>query len=89
MTQATVKTYFSGDRRRKVEIFRRDDGTFGFEEWKYGHEEQSWYPSGYYSYAIIDDLEHAIAEARGRVAWLACDEAAHEDSDGPSASSGS
>ena len=51
-------------------MFQRADGTFGFEELKFWHEEQAWLPEGKYSIAIIDSLERAIKEAKGRVAWL-------------------
>ena len=43
---------------------------FGFEELAYGHDEAAWFPSGKYSVAIIDSLDHAISEAKGRIAWL-------------------
>lgn len=56
-----------------VEIFLRPDGTFGFEELKFGPEEGAWYPFGKYSTAVIDSLDNAIGEAKGRVSWLAAE----------------
>jgi len=40
----------------------RADGFFGFEEWRFGTEEQCWFPVGRYSCAIIDTLENAEIE---------------------------
>jgi hypothetical protein len=51
-------------------VFQRADNTFGFEELKFRKEEKAWLPVGKYSIAIVDSLEHAIKEAKGRVAWL-------------------
>ncbi|HEY8186795.1 MAG TPA: hypothetical protein VIF64_12025 [Pyrinomonadaceae bacterium] len=51
-------------------MFERADNTFGFEELEFWQEEQAWLPVGKYSIAIIDSLEHAIKEAKGRVVWL-------------------
>ena len=55
---------------RRVEIYRRSDGRFGFEEWAYGADERAWYPVGRFSYAVIDTLERAEQEAGSRVSWL-------------------
>jgi hypothetical protein len=64
------QTFMKSDGARKVEIFQRGDGTFGFEELKFGQEEGAWFPVGKYSIAIIDSLDNAVKEARGRVLWL-------------------
>ena len=64
------KTFINSDGTRKVEVFQRPDDTFGFEELKFWQEEQAWVPHGKYSIAIIDSLERAIKEAKGRVEWL-------------------
>ena len=60
----------NSDGTLKVEVFQRADGTFGSEELKFWQEEQAWIPQGKYSIAIIDSLESAIKEAKGRVEWL-------------------
>jgi hypothetical protein len=74
-----VKTIMDGTGQRRVEIYQRTDGSFGFEEWRFGteDEEQCWFPVGRYSCAIIDTLENAEKEARSRVYWLA-DESSNE-----------
>ena len=64
------ETFVKSDGTRKVEIFQRENKTFGFEEFEFGSEENSWYPVGEYSLAIIDSLDNAIREAEGRVSWL-------------------
>jgi hypothetical protein len=70
MVDTTVKTLFSPDRFKKVRLFRRGDGTFGFEEWHFHAEENSWALFGQYSVSHCDSPERAEAEARGRVGWL-------------------
>ncbi len=69
--RAVKKTFVNSDGSRKVEIFQRADGSFGFEELKFGQEEGQWFPVGKYSIAIIDSLDNAIREAQGRISWLA------------------
>jgi hypothetical protein len=67
-----VKTITNREGTRKVEIFRRPNGTFGFEELKWWDApENSWTPTGRYSIAVIDTFDRAIEEAKGRVSWLA------------------
>ena len=70
MTQI-VWTILHPKGNRKVEIFRRENGTFGFEEWKLWDEpENSWAPYGRYSTAIIDTFDRALKEVEGRVSWV-------------------
>lgn len=71
MREQVVKTIVNADGTRKVEIFRRADGTFGFEELKWWDApENSWVPFGRYSIAFIDTLDHAVEEVKGRVSWV-------------------
>ena len=67
----TKKTFVKLDGTRRVDIFQREDKTFGFEEFEFGVEENSWYPAGRHSLTIIDSFENAIREAKSRVQWLA------------------
>ena len=71
MNREVVKMLYSRDEQSRVEIFRRKNGTFGFEDWGYYPEEDSWGPRGGYSYCIVESLEAALREATGRVSWLA------------------
>jgi hypothetical protein len=64
------KTFLNSDGTRKVEVFQREDKTFGFEEMRFGTNENAWFPVGKYSVAIIDSLDNAVKEATKRVAWL-------------------
>ena len=70
MEKTIKETFMKSDGTRKVEIFQRENKTFGFEELEFGPDENSWYPVGEYSLAIIDSLDNAIREAEGRVRWL-------------------
>jgi hypothetical protein len=67
-----VRELLSADGRRKVKIFRRVNGTFGFSVWHFSDEplEMAWIPAGYYSESFTPDAESAEREARSRVAWL-------------------
>jgi len=67
------QTLSSRDGSRKVEIFERPNGTFGFTELKYSDEEDAWFPVGKYSESIVHSLDAAVAEACGRVRWLSDD----------------
>lgn len=67
-----VKEIVDESGRRKVELFRRDDGTYGFEDLRYYKDqyEDGWSPHGRYSQCFAATLEIAEREARGRVDWL-------------------
>jgi hypothetical protein len=67
------KTFTKLDGSRRIEIFERPDGTFGFDELAFGRAEDAWFPVGAYSTAIVDSLDHAIAEAKGRIVWMSCE----------------
>ena len=71
MEDTIKKTFLKSDGMRRVNIFQREDKTFGFEELEFGPEENSWCPVGRYSLAIIDSFENALREAQSRVQWLA------------------
>ena len=69
----TIQTIQDEEGKRRVIIFQRADGTFGFEEERYSDDEleQCWIPYGRYFISICDTYETALSEARGRVDWLA------------------
>jgi hypothetical protein len=71
MSREVVQSIYNADRTRRVDIFRREDGNFGFEELRYGVDEQAWYPCGCYTASFTATPEAAAREAHGRVAWLA------------------
>ena len=56
---------------RCVDLFRRPDGSFGFEEFRRDPEDAGlWTPVAFYSGAAYPSREAALAQARARVAWL-------------------
>jgi hypothetical protein len=56
---------------RCVDIFRRPDGTFGFEEFRRDPEDMGrWTPIAYYSTREYATEAHALAAAREAVPWL-------------------
>jgi hypothetical protein len=55
-----------------IDIFRRPDGTFGFEEYRRDPEDgRGWYPVGSYSSRSFATLMDALASAKASVRWLA------------------
>ena len=67
----TLQTIYDNSGKRRVIIFQRDDGSFGFDAEHLSDEllEMAWLPSRFDSHC--DTAERALAEARGRVQWLA------------------
>lgn len=54
-----------------VDIFVRDDGTFGFEEWRREPEDPGkWYRARYYASAVYRSAADAVADARLKVEWF-------------------
>ena len=56
---------------RCVDIFKRPDGTFGFEEFRRDPEDMGgWTPIAYYSVREFETEADAVADAREAVPWL-------------------
>jgi len=56
---------------RCVDVFRRPDGTFGFEEYRRDAEDaRGWFPVGFFGDRVFGSAEAALEEARRRVSWL-------------------
>jgi hypothetical protein len=56
---------------RCVDLFRRPDGTYGFEEFRRDPEDLgAWTPLGYHSALPFDTETAARAAARSAVPWL-------------------
>jgi hypothetical protein len=66
-----VKTITSLDEKHRVVVFQRPEGTFGFDEFCFDDEEQSWctVSSRDRSYPVIDTLERALQEIMSRTPW--------------------
>jgi hypothetical protein len=59
------------DSGRCVDLFRRPDGTFGFEEYRRDPEDgRGWYPIGQFGEAIFASEAAALAQACRQVPWL-------------------
>ena len=62
---------FEGE-TRCVDIFRRADGTYGFEEYRRDPEDgRGWFAIGTYSSRSFDTESDAVASARASIPWLA------------------
>lgn len=54
-----------------VDIFRRPDGSFGFDEYRRDPEDgRGWYSIGHHGAKRFICADSALAEARARVGWL-------------------
>ena len=66
-----VRSVNNADGSRCVDIFRRDDGTFGFEEYRRDPEDgRGWFPVGGYAGSVWPGETEAWREAQMRVPWL-------------------
>jgi hypothetical protein len=67
-----IKELMASDGTRKVQIFQRSDGSFGFESLRFSDDplEMCWIVQGRYSECFARSAEAAEHEARGRVDWL-------------------
>jgi hypothetical protein len=59
------------ERDRCVDLFRRPDGSFGFEEFRRDPEDAgAWTPVRFYAGRSFASRENALAAAKAIVAWL-------------------
>lgn len=65
-----LKTIYDSDLERRVCFYGNSDGTFGFLEWSFCHDEDSWIPTRIGQGSRLSTIEDAIREAKGRVNWL-------------------
>ncbi|TQV82224.1 hypothetical protein FKG95_08375 [Denitrobaculum tricleocarpae] len=58
--------------QRCVDIFRRPDGTYGFDEFRRDPEDnRGWYSTGQTSLKAFQSAESALQQAQESVSWLA------------------
>jgi hypothetical protein len=73
MSRRTITTIYDDAKKRRIVVYERDDGGFGFHEDYFSEvpSEMAWLPlpTGYG--CICDTLEILMREMRGRVAWIA------------------
>ncbi|MBL6953051.1 MAG: hypothetical protein ISR50_10475 [Alphaproteobacteria bacterium] len=66
-----IESLETPDGGRCVDIFRRDNGTFGFEEYRRDVEDpRGWFPIGHHESAVYQAEAQARAAATRLVAWL-------------------
>ena len=59
---------------RCVDVFQRDDGTYGYEEYRRDPEDmKGWFPLHRYSSLVFSTDQEALARAKATVAWMAVD----------------
>lgn len=71
MSSVVLDSIENPERNRCVDLFRRDDGSFGFEEYRRDAEGGGWFAIGHYAGVVFETESTALDEARARVAWLA------------------
>lgn len=60
---------FDGD--RCVDIFQREDGTFGFDEFRRDPETKTgWFRTGHFEKDVFAAREEAMEAAKARVVWF-------------------
>jgi hypothetical protein len=70
-TNKVTRSIETADGGRCVDLFRRPDASFGFEEYRRDVEDGSgWFPTGFHAEATFLTEAAALAEARLRVEWL-------------------
>lgn len=67
----TIRVILSADQQKRVVIFRRSVGTFGFRSEVWLVPEAAWAPAGHYAESVTASADEAEAQARARVNWLA------------------
>lgn len=71
MSDRLVTSFENPERDRCVDVFSRDDGSFGFEEWRREPEDPgNWYRTHYYAAAVYVTAAEAISDARVKVPWF-------------------
>ncbi|MBY0321428.1 MAG: hypothetical protein K2X72_22085 [Reyranella sp.] len=67
-----LRSIENSEHDRCVDLFRRPDGSFGFDEFRRDVEDAgAWTPVAYYSGAAYASNDAALAAAVRSVAWLA------------------
>jgi hypothetical protein len=66
-----VDSFENPERDRCVDIFVRQDGSFGFEEWRREPEEPGrWFRARYHAHAVFASPADAVVAARASVPWF-------------------
>lgn len=71
-SRIVVLSINSDDQSRCVDIFRRADGGYGFEEFRRDPEDpRGWFPIGGYARLVFAGKDAARDEAAARIDWFA------------------
>jgi hypothetical protein len=71
MRSAVLVSFEAADGVQCVDIFKRDDGTFGFEQYRGEFDSSSrWQSLNRYSQLSFVSGEQALSVAKQRVSWL-------------------
>jgi hypothetical protein len=74
MTNMVVASFDNPAGDHCVDIFERDDGTFGLEEYRRDAEDlQGWFSLHRHSREVFATREDALAHAKATVAWMMAD----------------
>lgn len=66
-----VRSIETPEGSRCVDIFRRPDASFGFEEYRRDTEDgYGWFPTGFYANGLYETEAAALERALATVAWL-------------------
>lgn len=70
MSAIVIRSIQNSQGDRCVDIFRRPDATYGFEEWRRDPEDAGWRRIGHFGHAIYHGEHEALAKARAAIGWL-------------------
>ena len=71
MSRTVLQSLENFEHDRCVDLFRRDDGSYGFESFRRDPESRSgWFPVGGFAGEVFDSGDAALQSARCRVAWF-------------------
>lgn len=74
MADRVVRSINNDSGNHCVDIFVREDGTYGFEEYRRDHEDLgAWFRLQHFSTQVFASEEEATQRAHATVAWLAVD----------------
>ena len=66
-----LRSIETGDGGRCVDLFARNDGTFGFEEYRRDIEDgRGWFAIGFHASASFATADNALRDALAKVEWL-------------------
>ena len=75
MSRKVLASIENDDRSHCVDVFMRDDGSYGYEEFRAEADGAArWQPLGRHPGRVFDSGAAALEEAKRRIAWLPASE---------------